>query len=200
MYQLTKTAQQITIRIPRGRKHGLSPRARFVWARLVWLSFAVIKAKLAGWCGGLVGRSNGLAVALDDLIEPKLAERGPRGWVALPPNEEMAERFEWPKKLAPMSRWQDRYGYTPVTNPFKGWKVTKEVKGKTKKITTHENAFEIWLVWECLRGKTKADFPGPSLLESQLGITLHTARKIIRDITALRDVFNEYGDFRSLDV
>jgi hypothetical protein len=204
MDQLTKSAKQITIRIPRGRKLGLSLRARFVWARLVRLPFAVSAAKLADWCGGLVGRSDGLAVALNDLVNAKLAERGPRGWVALAPSGEMAEKFEWPKRLAQLSRWKDRYGYTPVTvpltNPFKGWKVTKVVKGKTKKIVTHENALEVWLVWECLRGKTKPDFPGPSLLESRLGITRQTARKIIRDITALPDVFDEDGEFRSLGV
>jgi hypothetical protein len=204
MDQLTKTAKQITIRIPRGKKLGLSPRARFVWARLVRLPFAVSATKLAGWCGGLVGRSDGLAVALDTLVELKLAERGPRGWVALAPSGEMAEKFEWPKRLAHLSRWQDRYGYTPVTvpltNPFKDWKTTKLVKGKTKKIVTYENALEVWLVWECLCGKRQADFPGPSLLESRLGITRHTARKIVRDITALRGVFDEDGEFRSLGV
>jgi len=170
----------------------------------VRLPFPASAAKLAVWCGGLVGRSDGLAVALSELRELKLVERGPRGWVALPPSGEIAEKFEWPKRLAKLSRWQDKYGYTPVTvpvsYPFVGWKVTKTVKGKSKKIVTPENALEVWLVWECLRGKTKPDFSGPSLLAHRLGIARHTARKIIRDITSLNTVFDSDGEFRSLGV
>ena len=202
MGQLTKTVKEINVRIPRGKKLKLSPRARFVRGRLVRLPFPASAARLSVWCGGLVGRSDGLAVALAELRELKLVERGPRGWCALPPSGEVAERFEWPKRLAHLPRWQDKYGYTPVTvpvsYPFDGWKITKTVKGKLKKIVTPENALEVWLVWECLRGKTKIDFPGPSLLAHRLGITRHTARKIIRDITPLNRVFSSDGEFLCL--
>lgn len=204
MGQLTKAVREINVRIPRGKGLRLSARARFVWARLVRLPFPTSAAKLAGWCGGLVGRSDGLATALAELRKKKLAERGPRGWVALPPSGEVAEAFEWPRKLGHLSRWQDRYGYTPVTvpvgDPFGGWNRTKMVKGQTKKIVTRENALEVWLVWECLQGKARSDMPGPSLLASRLGISRNTARKITKDITSMNGAFDDDGAFRSLGV
>lgn len=196
--------KEINIRIPRGKELELSPRARFVWARLVRLPFPTSAAKLAVWCGGLVGRSDGLAAALAELGEQKLVEHGPRGWVAVPPSGDTANCFEWPRRLAHLPRWQDRYGYTPVTvpvgYPFDGWNRTKTVKGQTKKIVTRENALEVWLVWESLRGKAKSDLPGPSLLAYRLGISRNTARKIKRDITSMNNVFDEGGVFRSLGV
>lgn len=204
MARVTKETREINVRIPRGKRLRLSARARFVWARLVRLPFPASAAKLAGWCGGLVGRSDGLRVALAELGEKMLVEHGPRGWVALPPSGSVAEQFEWPKRLAHLSRWQDRYGYTPVTvpvaYPFDGWKTTKSVKGQSKKVVTRENALEVWLVWECLRGMAKSDLPGPSLLASRLGISRTTARKITKDITALNGVFDEDGLVRSLGV
>ncbi len=204
MGQITEAVREINVRIPRGKGLRLSARARFVWARLVRLQFPTSAAKLAGWCGGLVGRSDGLRVALAELEEMMLAEHGPRGWVALPPSGPVAEQFEWPRRLAHLSRWQDRYGYTPVTvpvaYPFDGWKTTKSVKGKSKKVVTRENALEVWLVWECLKGKAKSDLPGPSLLASRLGISRTTARKITKDITSMNGVFDEDGLFHSLGV
>lgn len=204
MGQLTEAVREINVRIPRGKGLRLSARARFVWARLVRLPFPASAAKLVGWCGGLVGRSDGLAAALAELQKKKLAERGPRGWVALPPSGEVAEEFEWPRGLSNLSRWQDRYAYTPVTvpvgYPFDGWKATKTVKGRTKKIVTRENALEVWLVWECLQGKARSDIPGPSLLAYRLGISRNTARKIKGDITAMNGVFDEDGMVRSLGV
>lgn len=203
MAQVTKEVREINVRIPRGKGLRLSARARFVWARLVRLPFPTSAAKLVGWCGGLVGRSDGLA-ALAELRKKNLAERGPRGWVALPPTGAVADDFEWPKRLAHLSRWQDRYGYTPVTvpvgYPFDGWKATKTVKGETKKIVARENALEVWLVWACLQGKAKADLPGPSLLACRLGISRNSARKITKDITSMNGVFDEDGLFRSLGV
>jgi len=168
MGELAKTVKEINVRLPRGEHLELSPRARFVWGRLVRLPFPASAAKLAVWCGGLVGRSDGLATALADLAKENLVEHGPRGWVALPPSGEVVKKFEWPKKLAHLSRWQDKYEYTPVTvpasYPFDGWRTTRTVKGKSRKIVTRENALEVWLVWECLKGKKEVDIPGPSLL------------------------------------
>ena len=107
MGQITKEVREINIRIPRGKGLELSPRARFVWARMVRLPFPTSAAKLVGWCGGLVGRSDGLAAALVELGEMKLVEHGPRGWIALQPSADIANRFEWPRRLAHLSRWQE---------------------------------------------------------------------------------------------
>jgi hypothetical protein len=200
MNDSTDGTREIRIRIPRGDKLPLSARARFVWARLVRLPFPATAAKLVGWCGGLLGRSDGLAAALKDLEKLNLAEHGPRGWVALPPSGDVAEQFEWPKKLANLSRWQDKYGYTPVTvpvsYPFAKLKVATTVKGKMRPLVTRQNALEVWLVWECLASKTRDDMPGQRLLEHRLGITRGTARKIVRDLTAIPGVFDDEGQFR----
>ena len=164
--EAVKPVKEINIRLPRSKRLQLSPRARFVWGRLVRLQFHSSALKLVGHCGGLVGRSDGLKAALAELTKAKLVERqGTRGWIALEPTGENAEQFEWPRKLAHLSRWQDKFLYTsvtvPVIYPFAGWDMTTE---KGKKIVTPENALEVWLVWECLKGKTKAEFPKVSLL------------------------------------
>lgn len=194
MGQITKTVKEINVRIPRGNKLELSARARFVWGRLVRLPFPASAAKLTGWCGGLVGRSDGLVVALAELAKENLVEHGPRGWVALPPCGKVEKKFEWPKRLAHLSRWQDRYGYTPVTVP-----VSYPFKGKMENIVTPQNALEFWIVWETLRGKPREDLPGPSLMEYRLGITRHTARKLTTAITSLAGVFDEDGNVRPLN-
>ncbi len=202
MGRMLKVDKEINVRLPRGKRLLLSARARYVWGRLVRLPFPTSAAKLAKWCGQLVGRSDGLAAALAELAELRLVERGPRGWAALEPTGEVRDLFEWPKRLAHLSRWQDRYGYTsvtvPVTYPFAGLKITKTVKGQEKRIVIPENALEVWLVWETLRGKTRDEFPGPSLLAYRLGITRQTARKITRDIAAIPRVFSEDGELACL--
>lgn len=198
MSDIQKAVKAITIRIPRGSELPLSPRARFVWARLVRLPFPTSASKLTKWCGELVSRADGLAVALKELNELKLAERGPRGWVALPPSGEVAKLFEWPKGLAHLTRWQDKYGYTPVTVPVEypfGNLPTKTViragEQQTVPIFSRENALETWLVWETLKRLSREQFPGPSLLACRLGVSRSTARKLVNDITSIEGVFCE---------
>lgn len=204
MSENTDATREIKIRIPRGDKLNLSARARFLWARLARLPFPASAAKLAGCCGGLLGRSDGLAAALKDLAELKLVEHGPRGWVALPPSGEVVKQFDWPKGLANLSRWQDKYAYTSVTvpakYPFATFKVTTIVKGKTRPLVTRQNALEVWLVWECLVSTTRDALPEPSLLAHRLGITRGTARKITNDLAAIPGVFDDDGQFREFGV
>jgi len=200
MNNIEKANKLITIRIPRGKKLPLSPRARFVWARLVRLPFHASTSKLAKWCGELVGRSDGLAVALRELTDLKLVERGPRGWVALQPCGEVAKLFEWPSRLAHLSRWQDKYAYTPVTvpvtYPFGSMPPSTVAQTREQRLlpsVRRENALEAWLVWETLKRLPRDKFPGPSLLAFRLGISRSTARKLVNYITSLEDVFCENG-------
>ena len=203
MKNIETAIKPITIRIPRGTDLPLSPRARFVWARLVRLPFPASTSKLAKWCGELVGRSDGLAVALRELTGLKLAERGPRGWVALQPCGEVAKLFEWPSRLAHLSRWQDKYAYTPVmvpvTYPFGSMPpstVAQTGEQRTLPSIRRENALEAWLVWETLKRLPRDKFPGPSLLACRLGISRSTARKLVKDIASFKDVFCDDGTLK----